>query len=191
MRGWTPDEVVSQPFSATMTPASLQRVDRMLAERLQRLAAGDLSARFATLEIEQPCKDGSLISSEVAATIMLDEQGRPWRILGVTRDISERKQAEAALENYRAQLERKVDERTAALSVAKEAAETASRSFVGQTVAEMEQQLIIETLEHCFGNRTHAANILGISIRTLRNKLKEYTEAGVSVPAPQMGASAA
>jgi len=71
------------------------------------------------------------------------------------------------------------------------AAEVATRSFVGQTVAEMEQQLIIETLEHCFGNRTHAANILGISIRTLRNKLKEYTEAGVPVPAPQMGASAA
>ena len=71
------------------------------------------------------------------------------------------------------------------------AAETATRSFVGQTVAAMEQQLIIDTLEHCFGNRTHAANILGISIRTLRNKLKEYTEAGVSVPAPQMGAASA
>jgi two-component system response regulator FlrC len=71
------------------------------------------------------------------------------------------------------------------------AAETASRGFVGQTVAEMEQQLILETLEHCFGNRTHAANILGISIRTLRNKLKEYSESGVQVPAPQMGANAA
>src|SRR5437763_7034609 len=71
------------------------------------------------------------------------------------------------------------------------AAETASRSFVGQTVAAMEQQLIIDTLEHCLGNRTHAANILGISIRTLRNKLKEYTEAGVSVPAPQTGAASA
>ncbi|MFN9927676.1 MAG: sigma-54 interaction domain-containing protein [Phenylobacterium sp.] len=71
------------------------------------------------------------------------------------------------------------------------AAERATRSFVGQTVAEMEQQLIIETLEHCLGNRTHAANILGISIRTLRNKLKEYNEAGVAVPAPQMGMSAA
>jgi DNA-binding protein Fis len=55
----------------------------------------------------------------------------------------------------------------------------------------MEQQLILDTLEHCLGNRTHAANILGISIRTLRNKLKEYNEAGVYVPAPQMGASAA
>lgn len=71
------------------------------------------------------------------------------------------------------------------------AAETATRGFVGQTVSEMEQQLILETLEHCLGNRTHAANILGISIRTLRNKLKEYTEAGVSVPAPQMGSNAA
>jgi two-component system, response regulator FlrC len=72
------------------------------------------------------------------------------------------------------------------------AAEAASRSFVGQTVAAMEQQLIIDTLTHCFGNRTHAANILGISIRTLRNKLKEYSEAGVSVPAPQgPGANAA
>jgi two-component system response regulator FlrC len=71
------------------------------------------------------------------------------------------------------------------------AAEAVNRGFVGQTVSAMEQQLIIDTLEHCLGNRTHAANILGISIRTLRNKLKEYTEAGVSVPAPQMGSHAA
>jgi two-component system response regulator FlrC len=67
-----------------------------------------------------------------------------------------------------------------------------SASFVGQTVAQVEQSLILDTLSHCFGNRTHAANILGISIRTLRNKLKEYSEAGVSVPAPQgQGAYAA
>ncbi|HEY3948818.1 sigma-54 dependent transcriptional regulator [Phenylobacterium sp.] len=71
------------------------------------------------------------------------------------------------------------------------AAETAARAFVGQTVAAVEQQLIIDTLEHCLGNRTHAANILGISIRTLRNKLKEYTDSGVAVPPPQMGAASA
>ena len=71
------------------------------------------------------------------------------------------------------------------------AAEATSRAFVGQTVAVVEQQLIIDTLSHCLGNRTHAANILGISIRTLRNKLKEYTEAGIPVPAPQNAASAA
>ena len=72
------------------------------------------------------------------------------------------------------------------------AAEAATRGLVGQTVAAVEQQLIIDTLGHCLGNRTHAANILGISIRTLRNKLKEYSEAGIAVPAPQgAGANAA
>ena len=58
------------------------------------------------------------------------------------------------------------------------------RALVGRTVADVERDLIIDTLYHCLGNRTHAANILGISIRTLRNKLKLYTEDGVSVPMP-------
>ena len=56
--------------------------------------------------------------------------------------------------------------------------------LVGRTVSEVERELIIDTLQHCLGNRTHAANILGISIRTLRNKLKQYNEQGISVPTP-------
>ena len=59
-----------------------------------------------------------------------------------------------------------------------------TKGLVGRTVAEVERDLIIDTLQHCLGNRTHAANILGISIRTLRNKLKQYNEEGVSVPLP-------
>jgi two-component system, response regulator FlrC len=54
--------------------------------------------------------------------------------------------------------------------------------LVGRTVADVERDLILETLQHCLGNRTHAANILGISIRTLRNKLQQYRQEGVSVP---------
>lgn len=57
-------------------------------------------------------------------------------------------------------------------------------NLVGKTVADVERDLILETLSHCFGNRTHAANILGISIRTLRNKLKEYSDKGINVPMP-------
>lgn len=67
------------------------------------------------------------------------------------------------------------------------AADGAARAFVGQTVAEVEQQLILETLTHCLGNRTHAAVILGISIRTLRNKLNEYSADGLHVPPPMAG----
>jgi DNA-binding NtrC family response regulator len=48
--------------------------------------------------------------------------------------------------------------------------------LVGRTVADVERDLILKTLDHCLGNRTHAANILGISIRTLRNKLRLYDD---------------
>ena len=54
--------------------------------------------------------------------------------------------------------------------------EAGSQIYIGRTVADMERDLIMGTLDHCLGNRTHAATILGISIRTLRNKLKEYNE---------------
>ena len=62
-----------------------------------------------------------------------------------------------------------------------------TRALVGRTVADVERDLILETLKHCLGNRTHAANILGISIRTLRNKLNEYAGDGVPVPPPHGG----
>jgi two-component system response regulator FlrC len=69
----------------------------------------------------------------------------------------------------------------AAIETAKaQIADTAG--LVGRTVADVERDLILETLNHCLGNRTHAANILGISIRTLRNKLKQYSEEGVLLP---------
>src|SRR5215469_16048505 len=61
------------------------------------------------------------------------------------------------------------------------AAEQVTRNLVGRTVAEVERDLILETLKHCLGNRTHAANILGISIRTLRNKLNEYADGGIPI----------
>jgi DNA-binding NtrC family response regulator len=77
-----------------------------------------------------------------------------------------------------------------ATGAAIEAAQTAARQLVGRTVAEVEQDLILETLTHCLGNRTHAAHILGISIRTLRNKLKLYSDAGLAVPPPPTGQAA-
>ncbi|WP_267357293.1 MULTISPECIES: sigma-54 dependent transcriptional regulator [unclassified Methylobacterium] len=67
---------------------------------------------------------------------------------------------------------------------AAQAAEAATRGLVGRTVAQVECDLILDTLDHCLGNRTHAAKILGISIRTLRNKLNEYVSSGLDVAEP-------
>lgn len=57
-----------------------------------------------------------------------------------------------------------------------------SLNLVGRTLADVERDLILETLAHCGDNRTRTAGILGISIRTLRNKLKDYAARGVAVP---------
>ncbi len=59
--------------------------------------------------------------------------------------------------------------------------------LVGRTMDEVERELILETLTHTLGNRTHAATILGISIRALRNKLRDYTQAGLAVTPPMGG----
>ena len=67
------------------------------------------------------------------------------------------------------------------------AAEQVTRALVGRTVADVERDLILETLKHCLGNRTHAANILGISIRTLRNKLNEYADGGLPITPAGLG----
>jgi two-component system response regulator FlrC len=57
-------------------------------------------------------------------------------------------------------------------------------TLVGRTIADVERDLILDTLDHCLGNRTHAARILGISLRTMRNRLNDYAMAGVAVPPP-------
>ncbi len=63
-------------------------------------------------------------------------------------------------------------------------------SLVGKTMHEVERDLILETLGHTLGNRTHAATILGISIRALRNKLRDYAAQGMPVPPPGAGVAA-
>jgi DNA-binding NtrC family response regulator len=60
-------------------------------------------------------------------------------------------------------------------------------SLVGRRMEEVERDLILETLSHTLGNRTHAATILGISIRALRNKLRDYAAQGLKVTPPAAG----
>jgi len=72
----------------------------------------------------------------------------------------------------------------AATAAVAAAAQAGTKGLVGRAMADVERDLIIDTLLHCLGNRTHAANILGISIRTLRNKLRQYSQEGFGVPSP-------
>jgi DNA-binding NtrC family response regulator len=57
------------------------------------------------------------------------------------------------------------------------------RLLIGATVQEVERELMLQTLSRCGGNRTHAARVLGVSVRTLRNKIRQYSADGADVPA--------
>ena len=54
--------------------------------------------------------------------------------------------------------------------------------LIGATVGEVERELVLQTLERCGGNRTRAARVLGVSVRTLRNKIRQYTADDIDVP---------
>ena len=68
---------------------------------------------------------------------------------------------------------------------------TGVAGLVGRTMEDVERDLILETLGHTLGNRTHAATILGISIRALRNKLRDYAAQGIPVTPPATSTIAA
>lgn len=57
--------------------------------------------------------------------------------------------------------------------------------LIGATVDEVERELVLQTLARCDGNRTRASRVLGLSVRTLRNKIKIYAASGIDVPAYQ------
>ena len=54
--------------------------------------------------------------------------------------------------------------------------------LVGHSVEEIERELVLHTLRHFEGNRMHAARVLGVSVRGLRNKISEYAAMGIVVP---------
>ena len=97
-QGFTVEESMQRRAEDVLPPASLGLMMSTLAEELEREASGQADPlRSRVLEVEQYRKDGSTIWTEIEVTFLRDEDGRPVSILGVTRDIGRRKQAEEAL----------------------------------------------------------------------------------------------
>ncbi len=103
--GYSAEEVMGQSVDMILTPASLDIANKAYVKEMdrEREMQKDLS-RVRALELEHICKDGSIIWVEVKMTFLRDPQGRPVEILGVTRDITDRKRAEDALLESRRQL---------------------------------------------------------------------------------------
>ena len=98
LRGYTVEEVMQQTFEDVLTPASMEVATAGIRDLLRVLETGASYPIHEMRELEQVCKDGSTVWTEVVTTTLHGENGELEGILGVSRDISERRQARADLE---------------------------------------------------------------------------------------------
>lgn len=106
LQGWQPHEMIGLNVAATLPEKSLELAAHTLQAELALAEATGNNNRTTVLQIEVLHKDGSTIWSEVTAAFLLDGNGRPSGILGVSRDISERRKAQQEREELHEQLAR-------------------------------------------------------------------------------------
>lgn len=98
LRGFTAEEVMAEPMDATLTPQAAAWLRQGIPADLERLRAGiEPFGVFHTFEFPQPCKDGSMVWTEVVATYQPNEDTGRIEVRAVTRDITARRAAAAAL----------------------------------------------------------------------------------------------
>ncbi len=98
LRGYEPEEVLKQPSIETLTPSSWDLAMRTLSEVIELEKSEHRESPVSrTLQLEMMRKDGTTVWTEVKFSFIRDENQRPMGIMGVTRDINDRKRAEEAL----------------------------------------------------------------------------------------------
>ncbi len=106
VHGWSAEELKSITVDRVLTPDSLQKAADAIASRLAALENGAPLHWPHTLDLEMYRKDGSTFWTEVTASILLGDDGRPVGVIGVTRDITERRRERLEREALQAALER-------------------------------------------------------------------------------------
>ena len=107
IRGFTPQEAKAQSLEQALAPSSLERVRAIMEEELNREQDPHMDpGRTRTVEVEHSRKDGTYAWAEVTVTFIRDEAGGAIGILGMSRDITARKEAEREAHELAAQLNR-------------------------------------------------------------------------------------
>ena len=97
MSGYSIDESMKMRLDRLLTPASAKLVAEVLEEEMRLERGGGDPLRTRRLELEQATKDGSTIWTEVNASFLRDGHGRPVGIMGVSRDVTEKRRLQTGL----------------------------------------------------------------------------------------------
>jgi PAS domain S-box-containing protein len=111
LTGYTVQEAIARRVEQILTPASFEVASNTLVEELavENMEQKDL-LRSRTLELKINRKDGSTFTTEMRMSFLRQPGGRAVAVLGVARDITERKRAEEALTKKKEELEQKTNQ---------------------------------------------------------------------------------
>ncbi|MFC1888405.1 PAS domain S-box protein [Thermodesulfobacteriota bacterium] len=98
LRGFSVEEALAQPLKEHLAPASYNLAMKRFAEEMAIEKSQKKGRRTDVLDMELTCKDGSTIWTEMTMSFLRDSRGRPTGIMGVTRDITDRRKAEKNLQ---------------------------------------------------------------------------------------------
>ncbi|HMD69759.1 MAG TPA: PAS domain S-box protein [Bryobacteraceae bacterium] len=98
LRGFSPEEALGQSMDRAMPPDAARKMAAETQSRIAAVESGDETARIRTNEVEYLRKDGTAVPTETITKLLSDERGRVSHVVGVTRDLAQRKEAE---KNYR------------------------------------------------------------------------------------------
>ena len=103
--GYSAEEATGLQLQDVLTPLSMELAVKTLSEELSEESRNPDPSRSRILELEQYHKNGTTVWTEISMRFIHDAEGRPSSILGVTRDISERKKAEEEIQETRREWE--------------------------------------------------------------------------------------
>jgi PAS domain S-box-containing protein len=111
LRGYTVEETMQQSAKDAMTIESYQKVQKMIPERIEKFLSGNIEFYFD--EVEQQHKDGHIVYTEITSRYLMNNINGKIEIMGVSRDISERKKADEKIkklsDHYQALIEKATD----------------------------------------------------------------------------------
>ena len=112
LRGYSPAEVMKQSLAESMTPESYKIISDIITTGLSSRIPGDTEQQIIKYEVDQPCKDGSIVPTEVRSVAIFNEEGSLIEIIGISRDITEQKRIENELIHSRANLKALIESTT-------------------------------------------------------------------------------
>ncbi|MBW1902330.1 MAG: PAS domain S-box protein, partial [Deltaproteobacteria bacterium] len=171
MTGYSVKERMAMPIEEIIAPESLEIAIKTLSEELalENMEQKDLT-RSRTLELEQYCKDGSTFWAEQTTTFMRDQDGKAVGILGISRDITERKRAEKKIKEYSENLEGMVEERTSELNKALADTEQARDQIDGILKSVADGLIVTDMYNKVKLMNPEAENLLNVRFSSIFNR---------------------